>query len=116
MKPTEIILSLIVVVLTAVIVLGVLELKKEDDLKQATIDGLKRANKKEADSLTRNLKATQDSLQTAFATIRQATKDRELAHERSQKTIENLRKIIFVQHNDSSRNAELTKLYPSFKP
>ncbi len=116
MKPSEIILSLIVVVLTAVIVLGLLELRKEDQLKQSVIDGLRRENKKEADSLTRNLKLTRDSLSIAFETIKQSRKESQEAHERTQATIRNLQRIVFIQHTDSSRTAELKTLYKSYTP
>lgn len=91
-------------------------MKKESDLKQATIDGMRKKNIAERDSLESQLAATRDSLNIAFETIRQAKEETLKANEASKREIKKLKGILFVQHTDSSRNIELTKLYPSFKP
>lgn len=116
MRTVIVLSSIIILALLSVIFIGVLEMKKENELSQKEINGLRKRNISERDSLKTQLAITRDSLLTAFETIRQATKEREASHLRTQKTIENLRKIIFVQHTDSSRNSELINLYPSFKP
>lgn len=92
-----------------------IEAKKESDLKQREIDGLKRTNKKEKDSLLIKLAIKQDSLNIVLQLMSVAHQESVEAHQRSQATIRNLQRIIFITHTDSSRNAELTKLYPSWK-
>lgn len=87
-----------------------------DRLQQSTIDGLKKQLKTQSDSLQNVLSVTRDSLEISYATIRLANKERIEAHERSQKAIVNLQKIIFIQHTDSSRNKAVKDLYPTFKP
>lgn len=116
MKALVISLSILSMILLGIVAIGYMETRKESDLQQSEIEGLKKRNKSERDSMETRLALTRDSLFIAFETIRQATKDRELAHERTQKLIRNYEKIIFVTLNDSSRNSELIKLYPSFKP
>lgn len=92
------------------------EISDKDRIKQAEIDHLKKEIAAQADSLERVLKVTQDSLLIAFETIKQANIERQAAHERSQKTIRDLQRIVYIQHTDSSRLATLKQLYPTFNP
>lgn len=116
MKAIIYLIVFVIFFLLTILYLGVTELRDVNRIQQKTIDGLREANKKEKDSLQTQLAITRDSLSTAFATIRQAAKDREIAHERTQATIRNLQKIIYIQYTDSSRTAELKELYKSFNP
>lgn len=84
------------------------------DVRQIEIDYLKKQNQKERERFETELQVTRDSLNVAFETIRQANKERQEAHERTQRIIRNYEKIIFVALTDSSRNSELKKLYKSF--
>lgn len=93
-----------------------MESSDRDRLKQVEIDYLKKEIAEQRDSLESVLKVTQDSLEIAYATIRLATKEREEAHARTQKTIKDLQRIVFIQHTDSSRLATLKQLYPTFNP
>lgn len=111
-----IILCIVIFLLAGIAFIGVMEMNKQNDLLQAEIDGLKRENKIQADSLNKALLLTRDSLSIAFETIRIANKERQEAHERTQRIIRNYEKIIFVTHTDSSRTATLKQLYPTFKP
>lgn len=115
-NPIFILAILFYIILIAVIVVGSQELRDMVRLKQSEINGLKKANKIERDSLQSLLKVTKDSLQIAFETIKTARKESIEARERTQATIRNLQKIIFIQHTDSSRTAELKTLYKSFNP
>lgn len=94
-----------------------MEWRKESDLKQSEIDGLKRSNRKERDSLETRLAITRDSLTVAFETIRQSRKESQEAHERTQRMIKNYEKILFIRFsNDAQRDSALSRLYPSFRP
>lgn len=115
MKNLPFILGLIILVLIGAIYVLVTELRDVNRVQQSTIDGLRKKNQVERDSLENVLKLTSDSLDIAFATIRLAHEQSQEARKRSQKTIADLRKIIFVTHNDSSRLAEFKNLYPSWK-
>lgn len=110
-----IIFSIITLVLLAAIFVNSTELRNLVRLKQSELDGLKRQNKIERDSLQNLLEVTKDSLQIAFETIKTARKESIEARERTQKTIRDLQKIIFIQHTDSSRTAELKTLYKSYQ-
>lgn len=103
-------------ILITVVYVGHTDLMAINRMKQREIDYLRKKNQVERDSLENVLKLTSDSLDIAFATIRLAHEQSQEARKRSQKTIADLQKIIFVTHTDSSRNAELVKLYPTFKP
>lgn len=92
------------------------EMSDRDRLKQVEIDHLKKEIAEQRDSLESVLKVTQDSLEIAFETIKQANIERQAAHERSQKTIRDLQRIVFITHSDSSRLATLKQLYPTFNP
>lgn len=118
MKQLFIPLSLIVsiLVLLAIIFVGVTEMNDRNRVQQSTIDGLRKQNKKESDSLNQVLEVTKDSLSVAFETIKQARIEREASHLRTQKTIRDLQKIIYVVHTDSSRNKALTQLYKTYQP
>lgn len=107
-------ICVIIFALLSVLFIGITELRDVNRIQQSEIKHLREANKKEKDSLQTQLSITRDSLSTAFATIRQAAKDKEIAHERTQATIRNLQKIIYIQHTDSSRIATLKELYKSF--
>lgn len=99
----------------AIAILGT-EVSKERDLNQKTIDGLLRANKAQRDSLEKHLEITRDSLQIAFETIRQATKEREEAHLRTQKMMKNYESILYIKYeNDSTRINALKRLYPTWQ-
>lgn len=115
MKNYTIVITILFVALCLLGITGIIETRKESNLKQKEIDGLKRTNEKQRDSLERQLTATRDSLSIAFETIRQAKSETLKANEASKREIKKLKGILFVQHNDSSRNAELKKLYPSWK-
>lgn len=115
MKPIELILSLIIIVLVTFMTLNFIEDRKEDNLKQTTINGLRLQNKKEKDSLENVLKVTRDSLDIAFNTIKIATAERIEAHERTQRIIKNYEKIIFIRYaSDSARHRKLSELFPSY--
>lgn len=116
MKNTIIFSTVVIFALLAVIWVYVSETADLRRTQQAEIDHLKKENLKQKDSLESVLKVTQDSLETAFETIKQANIERQAAHERSQKTIRDLQRIVFIQHTDSSRLATLKQLYPTFKP
>lgn len=115
MKNTIIILVVLVAVLIGVIIVGSTELRDMVRIKQSEINGLKKQNQVERDSLEGLLKLKSDSLSMAYESIRVANKERIEAHERTQRTIRNLQKIIFIQHTDSSRTAELKQLYKSYQ-
>lgn len=116
MKPIVLILSLIIIVLVTFMTLNFIEDRKEDSLKQSTINGLRLQNKKEKDSLENVLKVTRDSLDIAFNTIKIATAEREASHLRTQATIRNLQRIVFITHSDSSRTKALKELYKTYTP
>lgn len=94
----------------------ILEIRDRDRLQQSLIKGLREKNIKERDSLELILREKNDSLKSALESIRIANEETKKANARSQREIRVLKNILFVQYSDSSRNAELTKLYPSFKP
>lgn len=116
MKTTNMALPLFIVIgiLLVFVYIEVSQVLDRNRTQQAEIEGLRKRNKKESDSLNHVLKVTQDSLSIAFETIKQARVEREEAHLRTQKTIHDLQKIIFVVHTDSSRLATLKNLYPTF--
>ena len=103
-------------ILITVVYVGHTDLMAINRMKQREIDYLRKKNQVERDSLEKALKLTSDSLDIAFATIRLAHEQSQEARKRSQKTIADLRKIIFVTHTDSSRTAELKSLYKSYTP
>lgn len=91
-----------------------LELKKLGEIQVKTIQGLKRENREQFDSLTYVVRLKSDSLSIAFTTIKylnttnnksgQVIKDKTQDHET----------IIFVNLNDSARHRKLAKLFPSY--
>lgn len=111
---------LILLVIVALIVYGVvavIEWEKEKQLQQSTIDGLKKSNKEEADRLRSELAITRDSLNVAFETIRVAHKESVEARERSQRTIRDLQRIVYIKYeSDSARLNALKSLYKSYVP
>lgn len=115
MKPI-LIFAFIILVLIGIVWVGVSEMNDQNRVLQSEIEGLKRENQAERDSLNKALLLTRDSLSIAFETIRIANKERQEAHERTQRIIRNYEKIIFVTHTDSSRTATLKQLYPTFNP
>lgn len=116
MKTLAICLFIALFVSLGFLTLAWMENSKYREVQQKEIDHLKKQNLAQKDSLEKELTLTRDSLHIAFETIKLANKERIEAHERSQKTIRDLQKIVFIQHTDSSRNIELNKLYPTFKP
>lgn len=117
MKTLIITLCVIVVILLSAIFIGSTELKNLVRLKQSELEGLKKANKIERDSLQNLLEVTKDSLQIAFETIKTARKESIEARERTQATIRNLQKIIYIKYeSDSARTNAIKELYPTFKP
>src|SRR5689334_10219032 len=94
---------------------GLIEARKESDLQQSEINGLKKSNKEEADRLRSELAITRDSLNVAFETIRIANKETQEAHERTQRIIKRYEQIIFISYtSDSARHRKLSELYPSY--
>lgn len=92
------------------------EVKDYNRIQQSTIDGLKKQLKTQEDSLQNVLSVTRDSLTIAFETIKQANIERQAAHERSQKTIKDLQRIVYIKYeSDSARLNALKTLYPSWK-
>lgn len=116
MRSLIIVFTLLTLILLTIIFVGSRELFKENELRQSEIEGLRKQNKKERDSLQTQLALTRDSLSVAFNTIRIATAEREASHLRTQKTIRDLQRIVFIAHTDSSRTIELKNLYPTFNP
>lgn len=117
MKPIELILSLIIIVLVTFMTLNFIEDRKEDSLKQSTINGLRLQNKKERDSLENVIKFKDDSLRIAKHTIilqADTIKNQELDKENYKRNRHD--KIVFVVHSDSSRTESLKQLYVTFKP
>lgn len=115
MKTTTIfiIATVLQLVCLGFIAVNFMESNDRDRLKQVEIDHLKKEIKEQADSLEKQLALTRDSLSIAFETIRLATKEREEAHARTQKTIKDLQRIVFIQYeSDSARLNALKKLYP----
>jgi len=91
-----------------------METSKKDQLKQAEINFLRKRNAEEKDSLETVIKITQDSLEIAFNTIRQASAEREKAHAETQRLIKRYEKIIYVRFaNDSARVRAIADLYPT---
>lgn len=115
MRTYTIIITVLFILLCLLGIQAMIEMKKENSLLQTELDGRKKENVRERDSLQTQLAITRDSLNVAFATLRQARIESQEARERSQKTIDNLRKIIFIVHTDSSRTAELKTLYKSYQ-
>lgn len=109
------ILLLLFVAAWGILISEFVQLSKEKELEQSTIDHLRKENVKERDSLENSLSLTRDSLSIALHTIAVAHQQSVEAHARSQKTIDNLKKIIFITHTDSSRINELKTLYPSWR-
>ncbi|HEU5289471.1 MAG TPA: hypothetical protein VFU05_02435 [Cyclobacteriaceae bacterium] len=116
MKPLTYILSAVILVMGWLLFQQHLENSKYRELERKVIEGLKRENLKQKDSLVRVVDLTRDSLDIAFNTILLAKKESQEARERSQKTIRDLQKIIYIQHTDSSRTAVLKTLYKSYTP
>lgn len=116
MKRLELVFAIVIIALFALIWVFVTEMNDRNRVLQSEIEGLKRENQAERDSLNKTLLLTRDSLSIAFETIRIANKERQEAHERTQRIIRNYEKIIFVTHTDSSRTATLKQLYPTFNP
>lgn len=115
MKNLVIALSILTLVLLGIIFIGASELNDLNRLQQKELDGLKKFNRIERERLLKQLLLTRDSLSTAYQNIAIAHKESQEARERTQATIRNLQKIIFITHTDSSRNATLKELYPTFK-
>lgn len=116
MKAISLIIFLALLGLGALFVLH-MEVVKKDQLKQAEINFLRKRNAEEKDSLETVIKITQDSLEIAFNTIRQASIEREKAHAETQRLIKRYEKIIFISYdNDSARLKAIQQLYKSYTP
>lgn len=118
MKQLFIPLSLIVsiLVLLAIIFVGVTEMNDRDRVQQSTIDGLRKQNKKESDSLNQVLKVTQNLFSAREDSIVNAHEQTIKAHEVTKRENKILKGIVFIQHTDSSRNKALTQLYKTYQP
>lgn len=118
MKPLTIYITGIIVVFIGlgILLVGLMEQSKYSELQEKQIQHLQEQNQAQRDSLEKELKLTKDSLNIALNTILLKHEETLEAHERSQRTIDNLRKIIFITHTDSSRTEILKQLYPTFKP
>lgn len=115
MKTFFIVISGIAALCIAITWLGVTELYDINRTQQSDINFLRKRNVEEKDSLETVIKITQDSLEIAFNTIRQASIEREKAHAETQRLIKRYEKIIYVRFaNDSARVRAITELYPSF--
>lgn len=114
MKTLFVGIFIIIGIFTAIGVL-VTEMRTINRVQQSEIDALRERNKAEKDSLTNALMTTRDSLQIAFETIHQAAKERQEAHERTQRIIKNYEKIIFIRYtSDSARHRKLSELFPTY--
>lgn len=116
MKAALIISIFIIFILLGVIGIGSTELWKENHFKQIEINYLREQIKAEKDSMTSVLLETRDSLKTSLAEKQLLKAEKEKALAVSEREIKKLKGIVFIQHTDSTRIAELKKLYPSFKP
>lgn len=119
MKQILIPLSLIVsiLVLLAIIFVGLSELNDRNRVQQSTIDGLRRANKAQADSLVSVIKLKDDTLTIAKNTI--IHQFYTIENERTEKenykrnTHEKIRFINFT--HDAGRDSVLSKLYITYR-
>lgn len=93
-----------------------IETRKEKQIDQATIDGLNRKVIMEKKAFEKIYDAQQKDFSRQLDSMARAHTETLKANEASKREIKKLKGILFVQHTDSSRNIELTKLYPSFKP
>lgn len=113
MKPI-LTVSFILFILIGIAWVGVSEMNDRNRVQQAEIDGLKRENQIQADSLNKALLLTHDSLEVAIYTIRylngNTTKDKATVKIKT----ESHEKIVFVNLNDSTRHRKLSNLYPSY--
>lgn len=92
-----------------------MEYNKEKQIEQSTIEGLKKQNAHERDSLNTVLAITKDSLNVAFHTIALARKESQEAHERTQRIIKRYEQIIFIRYSsDSARHRKLAELYNTY--
>lgn len=118
MKTLPFILGLIIIVLIGGIYVLVTELRDVNRVQQSTIDGLKRRNEAERDSLNTVIKLKDDTIRIAkFTILAQADtiKNQELEKENYKRnTHDKIRFIPFA--NDFQRDSVLTSLYPSFRP
>lgn len=116
MKTVLTILISTIVLLLVFIFLGVLELKKEDDLKQLEIDFLRARNTQQKDLFEKRLDLIRKASVAREDSMKIAHQKTLIANEVSKREISKLRKIIFVAHSDSSRTKELQGLYKSYTP
>lgn len=115
MKTAIILLCLFISV--AIVVTAIIEHRKEDSLDQATIEGLKRQNEKEKDSLNNQLATALDLLLLAQQTIILQADTLEANKKEKENYKRNTHdKIRFIPYaNDSQRDSVLSGLYPSFR-
>lgn len=115
MKTLYIILTIIALALCVFAGTLVMELRKEKQIDQATIDGLNRKVIMEKKAFEKIYDAQQKDFSRQLDSMARTHTETLKANEASKREIKKLKGILFVQHTDSSRNIELTKLYPSFK-
>lgn len=117
MKTLAITLCVIVVVLLSAIFIGSTELRNLVRLKQSEINGLKKANKIERDSLHRVIKLKNDTILIAKNTIllqADTIKIDKAIKEKYKRDVHD--KIHFIQFaNDAKRDSVLSKLYITYR-
>lgn len=115
MKNLIFLLSFIVVILLSAIFIGSTELRNLVRLKQSEVEGLKKENERKDKAFHKTLDSTRKAFKAQNDSIIFAHEKTIKANLVSQKEIKKLRGIIFIQHSDSSRTAELKTLYPSWQ-
>lgn len=114
----KVFIGFICIVFMSIFLVWGIEVMKERDLKQSTIDGLKRRNEAERDSLNGVIKLKDDTIRIAKFTIfaqADTIKNQELEKENYKRNTHD--KIRFIPYaNDFQRDSVLTSLYPSFRP
>lgn len=108
------ILLLLFLVAFGILISEFVQLSKERELEQSTINGLriqnmmeKRAYLKALDSIQKDFAVRMDSVAASHLKSLEANKVTQIENKK-------LKEILFVAHNDSSRTAELKALYKSY--
>lgn len=116
MKHIATILFIITVCLALLTASLVLELRKEKQLDQSTIDGLRIKNLMDKKAFEHALDSIRNSFKQSMDSVAFAHGESLKANVRSQKEIKILKGIVYIQHTDSSRTATLKELYKTWKP
>lgn len=116
MKTLYIILTIIALALCVFAGTMVMELRKEKQIDQATIDGLNLKVITEKKVFEKIYDAQQKDFSRQLDSMARAHTETLKAAEASKREIKKLKGILFVQHTDSSRTAELKQLYKSYTP